>query len=341
MAGVLDDAEKVGDARGYLVFTGSYSGQPLTVATSGVGSPSMSIAVEELAACGTHTMIRVGSSAAISDRLPVGGLMVAMAAVCDEGTSRYYAPPNFPPVAARQVVDALVEAATALDTPVEVGLTRSTDSFYEGERVASIIELWRGLGVLTFEMETSCLFTVAAKLGLEAGSIVCVGSNLLTGEATPGRRPRRLRHRPGAHAPHRARRRECAGRRQVSATLLLRGGTIVTVTNGVIEGDVYVEDGGSPPSGPRRPRPTTSSTSAGCSCCRGSSRPTSTSVRPCCAAWPTTSTSSTGCASACGRWSSLTTRRRSPPRPSSPAPSCCSAGRLRCCRWSRCTTPTR
>jgi uridine phosphorylase len=184
MAGLLDDVEKVGDARGYLVFTGSYADQRLTVATSGVGSPSMSIAVEELAACGTRTMIRVGSCAAISERLPVGALMVAMAAVCDEGTSRYYAPPNFPPVASRQVVDALVDAAAALGAPVEVGLTRSTDSFYEGERVASIIDLWHGLGVLTFEMETSCLFTVAAKLGLLAGSIVCVGSNLLTGEAT-------------------------------------------------------------------------------------------------------------------------------------------------------------
>ena len=111
MAGLLDDVEKVGDARGYLVFTGSYAGRRLTVATSGVGSPSMSIAVEELAACGTRTMIRVGSCAAISELLPVGALMVAMAAVCDEGTSRYYAPPNFPPVATRRVVDALVDAA--------------------------------------------------------------------------------------------------------------------------------------------------------------------------------------------------------------------------------------
>jgi uridine phosphorylase len=184
MAGYLDDTRKVGDARGYLVFTGTSDGRPVTVATSGVGSPSTAIAVEELAACGARTFIRVGSCASITERLPVGGIMVATAAVCDEGTSRYYAPPNFPPVASLTVVNALVDAASALEVPVELGMTRSTDSFYQGERLTSIVERWRQLGVLTFEMETSCLFTVAATLGLEAASIVCVGSNLLTGDAT-------------------------------------------------------------------------------------------------------------------------------------------------------------
>ena len=64
MAGLLDGAERVGAARGYTVYTGTYGGARLSVATSGVGSPSMSIAVEELGACGVHTFIRVGSCAA-------------------------------------------------------------------------------------------------------------------------------------------------------------------------------------------------------------------------------------------------------------------------------------
>jgi uridine phosphorylase len=159
MEGCLDETRKVGDARGYLVCTGTSDGRPVTVATSGVGSPSMAIAVEELAACGARTFIRVGSCASITERLPVGGIMVATAAVCDEGTSRYYAPANFPPVASLTVVNALVDAASALEVPVALGMTRSTDSFYQGERRASIVERWRQLGVLTFEMETSCLFT--------------------------------------------------------------------------------------------------------------------------------------------------------------------------------------
>ena len=67
---------------------------------------------------------------------------------------------------------------------MEVGLTRSTDSFYEGERTVEVISRWKALGVLAFEMESSCLFTVAAALGCEAGSVLCAGTNLLTGEAT-------------------------------------------------------------------------------------------------------------------------------------------------------------
>ena len=184
MAGLLDGTEKVGDRRGYQVYTGKYRGRRLSVATSGVGSPSMSIAVEELAACGAKTLIRVGSCASISLAVPVGGIAIANGAVSDEGTSRYYAPINFPPVASQRVVRAIADAASALGVEVPIGLTRSTDSFYKGERTTEIIDQWRRLGVLAFEMETSCLFTVAAALGLEAGSIICAGSNLLTGEAT-------------------------------------------------------------------------------------------------------------------------------------------------------------
>jgi uridine phosphorylase len=184
MAGMLDDCRKVGDRRGYAVFTGTYRGAPVSVATSGVGSPSVSIAVEELGACGGRTFIRVGSCASISTTVPVGGVAIAHAAVSDEGTSRYYAPVNYPPVASPRVVQALVVAGRQAGLDLPVGLTRSTDSFYEGERTEAIIDQWQTLGVLAFEMETSCLFTVAGVLGWEAGSIICAGSNLLTGEAT-------------------------------------------------------------------------------------------------------------------------------------------------------------
>ncbi len=184
MAGMLDNAERIGDRRGYTVFTGTLAGAPLTVATSGVGSPSMAIAAEELAACGVSCFIRVGSCAALSPRLPVGGIAVATDAVSDEGTSRYYAPDDAHPVASHRVSAALLAAAARHGTPVEVGRVRSTDSFYEGERTTEVIGRWKDRGVLAFEMETSCLFTVAAALGCEAGSVLCAGTNLLTGEAT-------------------------------------------------------------------------------------------------------------------------------------------------------------
>ena len=142
MASMLDDVQRVGARRGYTVYTGRGTSGPVTVATSGVGSPSLSIAVEELAACGTDTFIRVGSCASISPTLGVGGVAVAHGAVSDEGTSRYYAPVNYPPVASPAVVQALLDAAGSHGLPVAVGLTRTTDSFYEGERTEAIIRDW-------------------------------------------------------------------------------------------------------------------------------------------------------------------------------------------------------
>jgi uridine phosphorylase len=184
MAAMLDDGRKVSERRGYSVYSGFCGGAPVSVATSGVGAPSLAIVVEELGQCGARTFVRVGSCAAISELVSVGDIVVAHAAVCDEGTSRYYVPANFPPVASPRVVAALTTAGRRTDTPVQIGVTRSTDSFYEGERKSEIIDLWRSLGVLTFEMETSALFTIASARGWEAGSILVAGSNLLSGEST-------------------------------------------------------------------------------------------------------------------------------------------------------------
>ncbi len=87
-------------------------------------------------------------------------------------------------MASPRVVSALTAAARRAGTSVQIGMTRSTDSFYEGERKSEIIDLWRSLGVMTFEMETSALFTIASARGWEAGSIVVAGSNLVSGEST-------------------------------------------------------------------------------------------------------------------------------------------------------------
>jgi uridine phosphorylase len=184
MKAQLSGLQTVSQKRGYQVYTGLYDGAPVTLATSGLGAPSVAIAVEELALAGGEVFIRVGSCASIQVRCPVGSVLVATAAVRDEGASHSYAPPIFPAVADHGVVTALRAAAEAAATPCQVGVIRSTDSFYRGERRADIIELWQSLGVLAFEMESSALFTVAACLGLRSGSILVPGANLVTGGAT-------------------------------------------------------------------------------------------------------------------------------------------------------------
>ncbi len=180
----LDAPEAVGQKRGYLVYTGSYKGQPVTAASSGLGSPSVAIAVEELAAAGGDAFLRVGSCASCQPDLRIGDLVVATGAVRDEGTSPYYAPPIYPAVADFDIVTALCRSAEELGSDYRLGLVRSTDSFYEGERQEEIIQRWGSRGVLAFEMESSALFTVATVLGYRAGSILVPGTNLHTGEAT-------------------------------------------------------------------------------------------------------------------------------------------------------------
>jgi uridine phosphorylase len=96
---LLEDPQTVGSQRGYIVYTGSYHGIPVTVASSGVGAPSLSIAVEELAVTGGQVFIRVGSCAAIDPQIGVGDIIIASGGVRDEGLSSYYAPLNYPAIA--------------------------------------------------------------------------------------------------------------------------------------------------------------------------------------------------------------------------------------------------
>ena len=178
----LDKAEAVGRERGYVAYTGSYRGTPVTLASSGVGAPSVAIAVEELALAGGRVFIRVGSCASIAEDIPIGDVVIGTAGVRDEGLSHTYAPPIYPAIADPDVVAALRATAEAESTPYHLGLVRSTDSFYEGERKVEIIDQWRDLRVLVFEMESSALFTVAMVRGLRSGSILVPGSNLVTGQ---------------------------------------------------------------------------------------------------------------------------------------------------------------
>ena len=180
----LDDVRTVGRRRGYIAYTGFYRGVPVTAATSGVGAPSMVIALEELADTGGEVFIRVGSCASIAPDVPVGAIIIATAGVRDEGASHAYAPAIYPAVADHEVVTALRAAAQVSRAACHIGLVRSTDSFYTGERDTEVINRWRALRVLAFEMESSALFTIAAVLGRRSGSILVPGSNLITGQST-------------------------------------------------------------------------------------------------------------------------------------------------------------
>ncbi|SEO83840.1 uridine phosphorylase [Halogranum amylolyticum] len=188
-----DDYEEIASHREYRTATGSYEGTPISVTSTGIGSPSAAIALEELARVDADTFIRVGSCGAIQPDMEVGDLVITSGAVRQEGTSKAYVREDYPAVADKEVVSALVAAAERLGYDYHVGLTMSADSFYagqgrpgfEGFRAAgseSLVEELQEANVKNIEMEASALLTVANVYGLRAGAVCSVYANRVTGE---------------------------------------------------------------------------------------------------------------------------------------------------------------
>ncbi|ELZ85133.1 uridine phosphorylase [Haloferax elongans ATCC BAA-1513] len=188
-----EDAEEKAYHREYRTATGIYDGTPISVTSTGIGSPSAAIAVEELARVGVDTFIRVGSCGAIQPEMDVGDLVITSGAVRQEGTSKEYVREDYPAVADHEVVSALVAAAERLGYDYHVGLTMSADSFYAGQgrpgfeefRAAgsdSLVEELQNANVKNIEMEASALLTIANVYGLRAGAVCSVYANRVTGE---------------------------------------------------------------------------------------------------------------------------------------------------------------
>lgn len=183
--------------RGLDAFLGLLpSGVPLVCATSGMGAPSMSIVVNELYQLGVRTVIRVGTSGAIHSEVTVGSVVISSAAVSLQGAANDIAPPEFPAAADPFLTVTLAEAAAALGAEHHVGVTASTDTFFEGqERTASSANPYlirrhagltaelRDLGVLNFEMEAATLLKMGLVYGFAAGCVCAIIAQRTQAEA--------------------------------------------------------------------------------------------------------------------------------------------------------------
>jgi uridine phosphorylase len=188
-----DDHREVARHREYRTATGTYEGTPISVTSTGIGGPSATIALEELARVDASTFLRVGSCGAIQPEMDVGDLVITRGAVRQEGTSDEYVREDYPATASTEVVSALVAAAERLGYDYHVGVTMSADSFYAGQGrpgldgfeapvSESLVEDLRTVGVANIEMEAAALLTVASIYGLRAGAVCTVYANRTTGE---------------------------------------------------------------------------------------------------------------------------------------------------------------
>ena len=186
IAQYFDNPVLIADNREYITYTGTLDGVKVSVTSTGIGGPSASIAMEELYRCGADTFVRIGTCGGMQTEIKSGDIVIATAAVRMEGTSREYAPIEYPAVANLDVTNALVEAAKEKGFIYHTGVVQSKDSFYgqhepemmpAGYELINKWEAWKRMGCLASEMESAALFIVAGKLRARMGSCLLVLAN--------------------------------------------------------------------------------------------------------------------------------------------------------------------
>lgn len=186
IAEYFDDAKLVGDNREYTSYTGYLNGTKVSVVSTGIGGPSASIAMEELCNIGAKTFIRIGTCGGMQKEIKGGDVVIATGAIRMEGTTKEYAPIEFPAVANIDCVNALVKAANNLKMTHHVGVVECKDSFYgqhrpetlpNGDDLLRKWDAWLKLDTKASEMESAALFIVAQYRKVRCGSCFLVVAN--------------------------------------------------------------------------------------------------------------------------------------------------------------------
>ncbi len=182
----FDNPEFISYNREYNCYTGTLLGEKVSVISTGIGGASTAICVEELAKCGADTFIRMGTSGGMQDDVIGGDIVIASGAIRAEGTSKEYAPIEYPAVADYTVVNALVNGAKQTGAKYHVGVAQCKDSFFGqhepetkpvGQELLYKWDAWIKCGSLCSEMESSTLFIVSSYLRLRAGAVLLVVAN--------------------------------------------------------------------------------------------------------------------------------------------------------------------
>ncbi len=186
IAKYFDNPRLVADSREFVTYTGTIDGVKVSVTSTGIGGPSASIAIDELAKCGAKTFIRVGTCGGMQEDVLGGDLVIATGAVRMEGTSREFAPIEYPAVPDLDVTNALVRAADKLGYRKHTGVVQCKDSFF-GQHEPEIMpvsyelsnkwEAWIRMGCLASEMESAALFIAGSFLRVRVASCFLVIAN--------------------------------------------------------------------------------------------------------------------------------------------------------------------
>lgn len=203
IAGKLDDAALLSHRREYRAHHGHYRGRPITVCSHGVGAPGAAVAFEELIAAGAQTILRVGTCGALQPDIHAGQLIVATAAVQNNGYGRETVPDGYPAVADPALSLTLARAVASAGHTTRMGIVLSRDNFYAGVAAPAAPD-YRAMSqarVLAVEMECAALFLVGSLRGAATAAILVVDGNVLeAAESMESYRPGRDIVRAGVDA---------------------------------------------------------------------------------------------------------------------------------------------
>ncbi|MEH7462901.1 purine-nucleoside phosphorylase [Bacillus thuringiensis] len=180
----LEDVTCYNNVRGMLGFTGTYKGKRVSVQGTGMGVPSISIYVNELIqSYGVKNLIRVGTCGAIQKDVKVRDVIIAMTACTDSNINRLTFPGfDFAPCANFDLLKKAYDAGIEKGLHIRVGNVLTADVFYRESM--DMVKKLGDYGVLAVEMETTALYTLAAKYGVNALAVLTVSDHIFTGEET-------------------------------------------------------------------------------------------------------------------------------------------------------------
>ena len=172
----FENMKEIASNRAYVVYTGTLDGVPVSSCATGIGGPSASIAIEELARVGADCFIRVGSCGGRQKNMSIGSIAIAHSAYRGEGTSMAYAPAPFPAVADLDVTNALIRAAIESGHEYYTGTVFTRDAYYVQDR--ELNQRLTDMGVVASEQECSIAFILGSIRRLRVGAILSTDSNI-------------------------------------------------------------------------------------------------------------------------------------------------------------------
>ncbi|MUV39228.1 Purine-nucleoside phosphorylase [Lentibacillus sp. JNUCC-1] len=181
----FDDVVQYNEVRGMYGFTGTYKGERVSVQGTGMGVPSISIYVNELIqSYDVKKLIRVGSCGAIQKDIKVRDVILAQGATTDSQVNKMiFGGIDYAPLADFDLLKKAYDLTQEKKLSTQVGNVFTSDTFYR-DNAKEVNELLAAYKVLAIEMETTALYTLAAKYGRQALSILTVSDHILTGGET-------------------------------------------------------------------------------------------------------------------------------------------------------------